>query len=92
MQIAGQMEATERYKSKYSSSDVHVRTKDPMQQKNPAKKALKGKDPTRKAYANCMSAVASAQTQNKSRTCIGKESKQSFGKPTCLPCYRKLHK
>ena len=40
-----------------------------MQQKNPAKKALKGNDPTKKAYTNWRKAVASAQTENKSKTC-----------------------
>jgi hypothetical protein len=40
-----------------------------MQQKKAAKKALKGKVPTKKAYANCKSAVAKAHTENKSKTC-----------------------
>jgi len=40
-----------------------------MQQKKPAKKALNGKDPTKKAYINWKSAVAKAHTENKSKTC-----------------------
>ena len=38
-------------------------------EKKAAKKALKGKLPTKKAYANCKSAVAKAHTENKSKTC-----------------------
>ncbi len=49
--------------------DSRVSTKDPMQQKKPARKALKGKEPTRKAYTNWMTAVASAQRQNRSSNC-----------------------
>lgn len=40
-----------------------------MQQKKPAKKALNGKDPTKKAYMNWKSAVAKAHTENKSKIC-----------------------
>jgi hypothetical protein len=43
-----------------------------MQQKKPAKKALKGKDPTKKAYTNWRSAVAKAHKENKSKTCKSK--------------------
>jgi hypothetical protein len=52
--------------------NVRVRTKEPMQQKKPAKKALKGKDPTKKAYTNWRSAVAKAHKENKSKTCKSK--------------------
>lgn len=51
------------------ASDLRVRTKQPMQQKKPAKKALNGKDPTKIAYTNWKSAVAKAHTENKSKTC-----------------------
>lgn len=73
--------STHSFQGKKESSgtdNLLVRTKEPMQQKNPAKKALKGNDPTKNAYENCMRAVASAQTQNRSKTCIKRNQIKSL--------------
>lgn len=49
--------------------DVRVKTKLPIHVKNPAKNALKGKLPTKRAYTNCSAAVIKAVAAKASRTC-----------------------
>lgn len=46
-----------------------MRTKQPKEQKKPAKKELNGKDPTTTAYENCNNAANNEHAENISNNC-----------------------
>jgi len=52
MNVMQCIESKERLWVQATRTDVRVRTKLPIHEKNPAKNALKGKLPTKRAYIN----------------------------------------